>query len=119
MTRPSRPRTFRLLLLGAAVAATLVVSVTPRLPSTTLAINDKLGHVVVYGVNGALAASAFPSISGLRWALAGLLAMGSALELFQVALPRREGSWLDAAANALGLGVGGALLVRRKRATRA
>lgn len=77
-------------------------------------MNDKLGHVAVYGVNGVLAAVAFPSVAGLGWALAGLLALGSGLELVQVALPRREGSWLDAAANALGLLGGGGIFFRRR-----
>ena len=58
--------------------------------------------------------AAFPSAAGLSWALAGLLAMGTGLELLQVALPRRQGSWLDAGANALGLSLGGVVLLRRR-----
>ncbi len=97
-----------------SVAATLAVSVTPRLPSAAPAVNDKVGHTLVYAVNGLLAAAAFPSAAGLGWALAGLLAMGTGLELLQVALPRREGSWLDAGANALGLCFGSVVLLRRR-----
>ncbi len=96
------------------VAATLAVSVTPQLPSAAPEVNDKVGHALVYGVNGLLAAVAFPSAAGLSWALAGLLAMGTGLELLQVALPRRQGSWLDAGANALGLSLGGVVLLRRR-----
>ena len=110
------PRGFRVLIFGAAVAATLAISVVPSIPAGAPSINDKLGHTLVYGVNGVLAAVAFPSAAGLGWALAGLFAMGGGLELLQIALPRREGSWLDAGANTLGLVAGGVLFLRRRRA---
>lgn len=108
------PRGLRVGVFALGVAATLAVSVAPQLPSGAPAVNDKLGHTLVYGVNGLLAAAAFPSSPSLGWALAGLLAMGSGLELLQTALPRREGSWLDAGANAIGLGLGGIVLLRRR-----
>ena len=65
-------------------------------------------------INGALAVLAFPSIGGARWALLGLLAMGSGLELVQIVLPTRSGSWIDVGANALGLCGGAIWLLRRK-----
>lgn len=111
-------RSLRLFLFGFAVVATIAVSVAPRLPSSTASLNDKFGHVLVYGVDGVLAAAAFPGVASLGWALAGLLAMGGTLELVQGVLPRRQGSWLDAGANALGLVGGGLILVRRARARR-
>ncbi len=116
MSEPPYTHPLRRLVFGAAVAATLAVSVAPSLPSSAPSVNDKLAHVAVYAVNGGLAAFAFPTVSGLRWALGGLLAMGTALELLHAALPGREGSPLDAAANALGLTLGGAILLRRTRA---
>ena len=106
------------LLFGVAVAATLAVSLAPSVPASSISFGDKLGHVGVYAVNGALAALAFPGAKSLRWALLGLLAMGAGLELVQIALPTRSGSWLDAGANALGLcAVGGVLLWRRRAAS--
>lgn len=114
MSQAYRYRTLWRLLFAAAVLGTLLVSVMPESPSTSVSINDKLGHVVAYAINGALAVLAFPSIAGARWALLGLLAMGSGLELVQIVLPTRSGSWIDVGANALGLCGGAISLLRRK-----
>lgn len=104
------------LIFGAAVAGTIAISLSPQIPSGAPRLNDKVGHIVAYGVNGVLAAAAFPSVGGLRWALLGLLALGSSLEVAQGTLPEREASWLDAGANSLGLCGGVLLLYRRKQA---
>lgn len=111
----SRPLVLRRFAFCGAVLVTLLASLTSRMPPPGVAERDKLGHVVAYGVDSALAAVAFPSRSGFSAALVGLFAMGGGLELIQGTLPKRESSWADMGANCLGLCAGALLRVFRKR----
>ncbi|NIR61684.1 MAG: hypothetical protein GWO02_20440, partial [Gammaproteobacteria bacterium] len=47
-------------LFAAALVATIAVSVAPSLPRAAGLISDKWAHTLVYGINGLLAAWAFP-----------------------------------------------------------
>ena len=104
------------LLAIASIATTLYLSLAPSLPRLPgIRISDKLGHVLAYAVNGLLVAAAISDPKRLRNALLALFAMGVGLELWQSQLSAREGSWLDAGANTLGLAAGGLVWLLRRR----
>lgn len=97
------------------------VSLTPGFGATAEYHIDKILHLCVYLVLGALPGFALPRPS---WAaLAGLLLalIGVALEVGQSAIPGRVGSVGDAAANVVGasLGVTMAVLLRQRLRSRA
>lgn len=68
---------------------------------------DNVLHFVAFGMLGLVAPMAFRTRSRGLAALLMLLLLGFSLEFWQNYLPGRRCQLLDAAANALGLGVGG------------
>jgi len=65
--------------------------------------NDKLTHMAGYFALAMLAAMGWPRLRGA--ALVGLPLLGLALEAVQTLTPARGFSWLDAGANAAGIGL--------------
>lgn len=65
--------------------------------------NDKFTHMAGYFALAMLAAMGWPRFRGL--ALVGLPLLGLALEAAQTLTPTRGFSWLDAGANAVGIGL--------------
>ena len=100
-TPPRLRRAFR---VGLYACATVVaVLAFAPLSDPALASNDKINHIVAFAVLAWLAEGAYP---GKRWAgarIAVLLAYGLLIEVVQHHLPYRYFSWLDFAANAIGI----------------
>jgi hypothetical protein len=87
------------------VLGTVYFSLVPSPPAADVMINDKLLHAGIY----CLLASWFAGIylPARYGAIAiGLLLLGAALELLQLAGGARMGEWLDLLANAAGIAAG-------------
>lgn len=95
------------LLVSGLIALSLLP--LPQLPGATIPYGDKVGHFVAYGFTALWLAQLTRRRSMVALILAGLLGLGGVLELVQATLPERSGEWPDLLADALGLGVGGAL----------
>ncbi len=132
MRRPL-PTTWTLLALGWAclvwalltagdVPAARVVAVW--LPPPLLPIEDKLAHLAIFLVQALLleraAVARLSQARTLLLAVVVCLALGAATELRQRSVPGREADIADFAADALGVGLGAALLpaIRRPLAAR-
>lgn len=90
-----------------SVAATIVVSLVPRLELPITFWNaDKLYHALAYAWLGALPLWAFVSGERARAAAYCLIPLGGLLEWGQSFVPGRTPSMGDAVANALGVFVG-------------
>lgn len=118
--KPTSRRVFRvgLYVCAAAVAA---LAFTP-LNEPALASNDKLNHILAFAVLAWLADGAYPGETRAGTRLGLLLAFGFLIEVVQHCLPYRYFSWLDLAADALGvLGYMATahVLARAKRSARA
>lgn len=81
---------------------------------------DKVEHAVAFLIMQLLAFRALRYVrpernrAGLAWAAAGIsLALGVALELYQLALPHRSAELADAVADAVGAGLGAIVLSAR------
>lgn len=70
---------------------------------------DKWGHLLAYGVLMAWFARLYPRRATAWRFFIGFAALGTALELAQVALPYRQGDPIDGWANLIGLLLGMAL----------
>jgi len=102
-----RPLPEAVLLLWAACAAFVVwQSLTPQpaLPSFFLA--DKIAHLCAYFGLALLPWAGFRKEGAAFYASLSMLALGALLELCQMAVPERSGSFADMAANALGVALG-------------
>lgn len=79
---------------------------------------DKLQHAAAFCVLAVVASAGWgPGVRASVLITAGLLLYGAGIEVMQAWLPTREGSWLDWLADAVGIGLGWALLaVLRPRA---
>ena len=102
-----------LAVLVAIVIAALSLVPAEEVPGPSL--NDKIGHVLAYGVLTALAAIGFQTA---RWSslAAGVLIYGLAMEALQGLMPLgREASGLDVLANLVGVGLGLGLALLSKR----
>ena len=80
----------------------------PHPPHIELETSDKLLHFLAYFGLAAILAAALGSGRALVYAVAGLVALGGALEIVQ-GFVGRDAEWLDEAANTLGA-VAGAIL---------
>lgn len=91
-------RLFQFAFWGALLFA-LVMALLPRPPQLPGSPSDKVQHILAFVVLTALALAAYPRTHPVRIA-AGLFVLGGLIELVQL-LPmlRREGSWLDFAAD--------------------
>jgi VanZ family protein len=91
--------------LLAAVAAITVLAITDRPYPLIESVPDKLNHLAAFAVLALLADYAFPTA---RFGAAKILALagyGLAIEAIQSLLPHRQGSALDLAADAAGIGL--------------
>lgn len=87
-----------------ALVAVVAGSIVPNAwLSGSVPPNDKLTHMAGYFALAMLAAMGWPRLRGL--ALVGLPLLGLALEGAQTLTPARSFSWLDAGANAVGIGL--------------
>lgn len=105
-----RPRLARLAFWGLALAVT-GLSLTPveHLPPQVFDWWDKAQHALGFAALAIAARLAHPALCG-RWLVAGLLLHGAAIELAQAASGWRHGDVADWIADALGVGLGWALL---------
>lgn len=94
-----------------SVLAVLLLSLLPaeRLPEVRLW--DKLAHMIAYAEIAALGALGFPAQRATMAMLAGVAALGGAIEIGQIYVPGRSGDLLDFAVNCLGA-LAGYLAVR-------
>ncbi len=102
------------LLRAAFILALIIVaylSLKPGIPGQIYDGLDKWRHIAAYGVLAFSGTLAFPARRYFWPLLAGLTLYGAALELAQIAVPYRTGSWPDFGANMAGVVVG-VLLMR-------
>jgi len=85
------------------ILAVTYLSLTPKLPESSLALGDKIGHLAAYAV--LMGWWRQIEVNGYRLALIFIL-MGLTLEILQSLGGARQGDILDMAANALGVGIG-------------
>lgn len=104
-----RPRLWLALWL-AAIAAVVVLSLTPPPPMAVPRGFDKVEHLLAYAVLAAGAVWLFARRQAQAGAGIGLVLLGLVLELAQAALTQtRQADLADALANASGVGLGLAL----------
>ena len=82
----------------------------PDVPPILQGINDKVLHFTAYFILGAMAGGAFRKRGKVKWAVLGLIVVGTGVEVVQ-AYVGRETSFLDGVANGAGA-IAGALLAR-------
>lgn len=97
------------MLRAAFVLALIIVaylSLKPGIPGQIYDGLDKWRHIAAYGVLGMSGTLAFSARRNFWPLLAGLTLYGAALELAQIFVPYRTGSWPDFAANVAGVVIG-------------
>ena len=116
---PAPPRSPRLrwllLLLAAAITFLALVPAPPRQLDLGW---DKLNHLAAFAALGLCAMFGWRNSRAARFSvLLALLAFGGAIELVQLRIPNRSGTWTDLGADAIGIGLGAllALLWLRRR----
>ena len=85
------------------VAVLCFTSVFPRLPTASIGMSDKVQHMLAYACVAFCGAAGFHGWRHLAAMAGGLILLGVALELVQLALPDRVASVADVGANALGV----------------
>lgn len=106
------------LALGVCVLAITYLALAP-LDQVPVTSNDKLNHILAFGVLAWLAETSYPgrSLAPYRWA--ALLGYGLLIEVVQGFLPFRDFSLADLAADAAGILLYTLIAsVRRRRAAR-
>jgi len=105
--------------------AVIALSVIPQDAMPPTGLWDKAGHTLAYAALAAAGGVGYPGLRNLAFMAAGLLLLGTALELMQLVLPGRIGSLNDVVANAVGVVLGsflargfGALWPERRRIRR-
>jgi len=91
--------------LALVIWASLFVFMKPPF-DLGLSFQDLIGHFVAYGGLAGMAAMALHARRAAIWAVAGLIALGAALEILQ-GFTGRETELFDAIANSLGAICGG------------
>lgn len=99
-----------------AVVAVLLLLPGNELPETN--VSDKLEHAFVFTVLAFLGCRAFPGRRGGSAVAVWLCVFGAACEVAQAWIPGRSASFLDAAADALGVILGCALFAALRRVMR-
>jgi VanZ family protein len=89
----------------ALIALVIYLSLTPRPPESGFEHADKLHHLLAYGVLMGWFAQLFAGASRRAWAVA-FVALGLGLEVAQGMTGYRMFSWLDFAADSLGVLIG-------------
>lgn len=84
----------------------LVVGAASLLPTPQVAVNDKLGHLFVYGILAAWFGLLCDRRVALLWTGLGLLAYGILIELLQSMTSFRFAEWGDVLANLIGISIG-------------
>lgn len=96
--------------LRAAFALALIIiaylSLKPGIPGEIYDGLDKWRHIAAYATLGISGTLAFTARRYFWPLLAGLTAYGAVLELAQILVPYRTGSWPDFAANVAGVVIG-------------
>lgn len=115
----TRTTCFRILFALALAAVTHFTTTAQMYPGTEL-INDKLAHAASFLILAFLADYSFPKVEYGLTKTAGLLAYGLGIEITQYFIPGRSFSFLDMAADGLGLAVYGVLVpfIRQQPAPR-
>ncbi len=101
------------LLRAAFVLAVIIVaylSLKPGIPGQIYDGLDKWRHIAAYGVLAISGTLAFSARRHFWPLLIGLTLFGAALELAQIAVPYRTGSWPDFGANMAGVVIGTTLM---------
>lgn len=103
----THPWRWLLLLLVTAITILAVVPAPPR----DLDLGwDKLNHLAAFGALGLCAVFGWRGSRQSRLSvLLALLAFGAVIELLQLQIPNRDGSWADLGADAIGIGLGAVL----------
>jgi hypothetical protein len=89
----------------ALIVAIIVLSLIPRPPESGFEHADKLHHLLAYGVLMGWFAQLFDGATRRTWALRFVL-LGLGLEFAQGLTGYRMFSWLDFAADSLGVAIG-------------
>ena len=107
---PLRPRWRVLLVLLLAVVS--VAALKPGSGAPSLGIGDKVDHLLAFVSLAVAAALSWPA-TRRHGALAGigLLAYGALIEIVQTQVPGRQGDVVDLAFDALGIGLGLAVVL--------
>jgi VanZ family protein len=104
-------KSWRLLLAILLVAVTWL-ALTPAPPEALSAGWDKLNHAAAFAALCVAALFAFPrSRSNAVWVALALLCFGGAIEVAQSFTPTRNAEWGDLLADAVGIAVGGLLVI--------
>jgi VanZ family protein len=98
------PVAFRIA-LAIALVAILHLATTERSYAVAEDLNDKVSHVLAFGVLAFLAEFSFPHQRSRAAVVILLLAFGVLIEAIQYFIPYRDASLLDLAADALGIAV--------------
>ncbi len=98
-----------------ALAVVAVASLLPLVGAVTLAVSDKLQHLLAYAGLAVLAASGYAGRRPVWLIGAGLLVFSGAIELLQGLSGYRYAEWLDLLANAVGVALGLALAALGRR----
>ncbi len=109
-------RTLGRICFFAGILVVAVGSLSPQSTGMPFQLSDKLVHVVAYAVLGVAGAVGYPHRSKAALLIVGLTVLGGAIEIAQIYVPGRDGSLLDAAANAIGsiLGVASGRWLNRR-----
>lgn len=119
--RPGRRPTY-LALAYLALGLFTALALIPRPPSLDVTHADKAAHLLAFAAASGLATLGSRSLRAALSHAATFLVAGGVIEVLQDTFaPQRDGSWADAAANAVGVVLGvaaGRLALRAMRAIR-
>jgi len=104
-------------MLGLLALFTLYMALTPKPPDQLSLGWDKANHAVTFALLAFVGVFALHGVAAAaRRLVAGLFALGAAIELVQNFVPGRRGDWPDLLADGLGIALGlalGTLVARR------
>lgn len=99
-------------LLVALVASVTLAALSPGHSAPSMGFGDKYEHLLAFGALALVATWSRPAGASALWITgAALLAYGGCIEIAQLAVPGRDSSWADLAADAAGIAAGQAAAV--------
>lgn len=94
-------------LLVALLTIVTLAALSPSHTAPTVGMGDKSDHLLAFTALALVAALSRPASARALWlTAAGLLIYGGCIEVAQMAVPGRDSSWADLAADALGIAAG-------------